>query len=53
MDLNGKRALIVGAAGFIGSHIVDQLAETDVKEIVIYNNFFRGSMDNLKETICL
>jgi UDP-glucose 4-epimerase len=43
--------LVVGGAGFIGSHIVDQLTETDVKEIVIYDNFFRGSMDNLKQAM--
>jgi UDP-glucose 4-epimerase len=44
---------VLFGAGFIGSHIVDQLTETDVKEIVIYDNFFRGSIDNLKESIYL
>lgn len=48
MDLRDKRVLVIGGAGFIGSHLVDQLAQTDVKEIVIYDNFFRGSMDNIK-----
>jgi UDP-glucose 4-epimerase len=51
LDLKGKRLLVVGGAGFVGSHIIDQLIETDVKEIVIYDNFFRGSMDNIKEAI--
>jgi UDP-glucose 4-epimerase len=51
LDLNGKKLLVVGGAGFIGSHIVDQLLETDVKEIVVYDNFFRGSMDNLKDAM--
>lgn len=47
MDLRGKRILVVGGAGLIGSHIVDLLIETDVAEIVIYDNFSRGSLDNL------
>lgn len=49
MDINGKRFLVIGGAGLIGSHIVDELIKTDVKEILIYDNFSRGSMDNLKE----
>ncbi len=51
MELTGKKLLVVGGAGLIGSHIVDELLKTDVGEIVIYDNFFRGSMDNLKEAM--
>ena len=51
MDLSGKRVLVVGGAGFIGSHLVDQLLETDVGEIIVYDNFFRGSRDNLRAAL--
>jgi len=51
MDLNGKRILVIGGAGLIGSHVVDQLVQTDVAEVVVYDNFFRGSMDNLREAL--
>jgi UDP-glucose 4-epimerase len=51
MELNGKRLLVVGGAGLIGSHVVDQLLETDVAEVVVYDNFFRGSMDNLETAL--
>jgi UDP-glucose 4-epimerase len=47
MDLNGKKAVVIGGAGLIGSHTVDMLVETDVGEIVIYDNFVRGTAANL------
>jgi UDP-glucose 4-epimerase len=47
MDLRGKRAVVIGGAGLIGSHTVDQLIDRDVKEIIIYDNFVRGSQSNL------
>jgi UDP-glucose 4-epimerase len=47
MDLTNKRILVIGGAGLVGSHVVDELIKTDVGEIIIYDNFFRGSMDNL------
>lgn len=51
MELKDSRILVVGGAGLIGSHVVDLLAKTDVKEIVIYDNLFRGRVENLREAM--
>jgi len=51
LNLKGKRILVVGGAGLIGSHIVDQLIDADVAEVVVYDNFFRGVRDNLREAL--
>ena len=47
MDLRGKRLLVIGGAGLIGSHLVDELLKTDAGEIVVYDNFARGTHGNL------
>lgn len=39
--------MIIGGAGFIGSHVVDQLIKEDVQEIRIFDNLTRGSEQNL------
>ena len=51
MELHGKKVLVIGGAGLIGSHIIDELIKTDVGEIVVYDNFFRGRRDNLREAV--
>jgi UDP-glucose 4-epimerase len=47
MNLEGKKFVVVGGAGLIGSHTTDLLLKEDVKEIIIYDNFIRGSEENL------
>lgn len=51
MDLRGRNILVIGGAGFIGSHIVDQLCELDVNSITIYDNFVRGTAKNIEHAL--
>ena len=51
MSLQRKKVLVIGGAGFIGSHVVDELLKEDVKEVLIYDNFCRGTRENLKEAL--
>jgi UDP-glucose 4-epimerase len=51
MDLRGKRLLVIGGAGLIGSHVVDELVGTDAGEIIVYDNFARGSRSSLASAL--
>ncbi len=51
MNLSGKKLLVIGGGGLIGSHVIDQLLETDVGEVIVYDNFCRGSMRNIAEAM--
>jgi len=46
-ELNGKRILITGGAGLVGSHIADMLVLENNPEILILDNFVRGRRENL------
>jgi len=50
-DIKGSSVLVIGGAGFIGSHVVEELLKEDVKEIVIYDNFSRGTHENIEEAL--
>ena len=51
MKLDDKKLLVTGGAGFIGSHIIDLLTKTNASEIIVYDNFQRGTRDNLEEAL--
>lgn len=45
------RILVTGGAGFIGSHLVDRLMQNEKNEVIVVDNFFTGSKDNLRQWI--
>ncbi len=51
MDIRGKKLVLLGGAGLIGSHTLDQLLREDVGQIVIFDNFARGVMDNISAAL--
>jgi UDP-glucose 4-epimerase len=51
MDLKGRKLLLIGGGGLIGSHTADHLLREDVAEIVIYDNFVRGRPENLADAL--
>lgn len=50
-EIRDSKILVIGGAGFIGSHVIDELIKEDVREIVIYDNFCRGTVDNLRNAL--
>jgi UDP-glucose 4-epimerase len=47
MELAGTRIAVIGGAGLLGSHIVDQLLLEPVAEVIVFDNFVRGTRENV------
>lgn len=50
-ELRGSRVLVIGGAGFIGSFIVKELLKEKVSEVIIYDNFTRGKIENISNAL--
>lgn len=48
MDIVGKRIVVIGGGGLIGSHTVEAVLKESPAELVIYDNFARGTRENLR-----
>ena len=46
-----KTVLVTGGAGFIGSHLVDRLIADGAKQVIIMDNLFLGSEENIESAI--
>jgi UDP-glucose 4-epimerase len=51
MQIKCNRFLVIGGAGFIGSHLVDQLLDEGAAQVRIYDNFSRGTRANLEQAL--
>lgn len=56
-EIKNAKVLVIGGAGFIGSHVVGELLKTDVGQVVVYDNFARGKRSyldpHLKDSRCV
>ena len=43
--------LVTGGAGFIGSHLVDRLVSEGAEKVIVIDNMFLGSEENLQDAI--
>lgn len=51
MELKKSKVLVIGGAGFIGSFVIRELLKYDVSEVIIYDNFARGKIENIEDCL--
>lgn len=51
MDIAGSKIVVTGGAGFVGSHIIDQLVAEGAGEVIAYDNLVRGKEENLAQAM--
>lgn len=49
--LLGKKILVTGGSGFIGSFVVSELLKEEVAEVIIFDNFSRGNIEYIESQI--
>lgn len=50
-EIKGKNVIVTGGAGFIGSHLCDELLRKGANRVVCVDNFFLGKMENIAEAM--
>ncbi|HIA12709.1 TPA: NAD-dependent epimerase/dehydratase family protein [Candidatus Poribacteria bacterium] len=51
MEIRNSKILVIGGAGLIGSHIVEELVQEDIGKLVILDNFTRGKLENIEHVL--
>ena len=46
--ITGKRFLVTGGAGFIGSHIAEHLVNNGAAKVIVLDNLVTGSLKNIR-----
>lgn len=50
-EIAGKNVLVTGGAGFIGSHLCDELLAGGADKVVCVDNFFLGKLENIADAL--
>jgi len=49
--LENSKVLVIGASGFIGGFLIKELLKEPVKEVIIFDNFSRGKIKNIQDSL--